>query len=87
MNECKIPLIILEKILLTLIQEKSSSTGLLLRGNYGNYLEKCPVRIWKRNIPLRIDLLISNNFSSMTFFCATRILRIIGRQSTVYNHS
>ena len=28
-----------------------------------------------------IDLLISNNFSSMTFFCATRILQIIGRQS------
>ena len=28
-----------------------------------------------------IDLLISNNFSSMTFFCATRILRVIGRQS------
>ena len=25
--------------------------------------------------------LISNNFSSMTFFCATRILRVIGRQS------
>ena len=28
-----------------------------------------------------IDLLISNNFSSMTFFCATRILRVTGRQS------
>ena len=27
-----------------------------------------------------IDLLISNNFYSMTF-CATRILRVIGRQS------
>ena len=34
----------------------------------GNYLEKCPVRIWKRYIPRLIDLLISNNFSSMTFF-------------------
>ena len=49
--------------------------------NIGNYLEKCLVRIWKRYIPLLIDLLISNNFSSMTFFCATRILRVIGRQS------
>ena len=47
----------------------------------GNYLEKCPVRIWKRYIPLLIDLLISNNFSSMTFFRATHILRVIGRQS------
>ena len=47
----------------------------------GNYPEKCPVRIWKRDISLLIDLLISNNFSSMTFFCATRILRVIGRQS------
>ena len=27
-----------------------------------NYTEKCPVRIWKRYIPLLIDLLISNNF-------------------------
>ena len=59
---------------------------------FGNYLEKCPVRIWKRYIPLLIDILISNNFSSMTFFCATHILRIIGRQrvktqSIVYNHS
>ena len=34
-------------------------------------------------IPLLIDLLISNNFSSMTFFCATRILQVIGRQSIV----
>ena len=35
----------------------------------GNYLEKCPVRIWKRYISLQvIDLLISNNFSSMTFY-------------------
>ena len=41
----------------------------------------------KRYIPLLIDLLISNNFSSMTFFCATRILRVIGRQSIVYNDS
>ena len=54
---------------------------------FGNYPEKCPVRIWKRYIPLLIELLISNNFSSMTFFCATRILRVIGRQSIVYNHS
>ena len=28
-----------------------------------------------------IDLLISNNISSMTIFCATRILRVIGRES------
>ena len=49
--------------------------------NIGNYLEKCPVQIWKRYIPLLIDFLISNNFSSMTFFCALRILRVIGRQS------
>ena len=28
---------------------------------------------------LYLDLLIFNNFSSMTFFCATRILRVIGR--------
>ena len=34
----------------------------------GNYPEKCPVRIWERDIPLLIDLLISNNLSSMTFF-------------------
>ena len=53
--------------------------------NVGNYLEKFPVRIWKKYIPLLIVLLISNNFSSMTFFCATRILRVIGRQSIVYN--
>ena len=46
----------------------------------GNYTEKCPLRIWKRYIPLLIDLLISINFSSMTFFCATRILRVIGRR-------
>ena len=45
-----------------------------------NYLEKTPVRIWKKYIPLLIDLLISNNFS-MTFFCVTHILRVIGRQS------
>ena len=54
---------------------------------HGNYLEKCPVRIWKRYISLLIDLLISNNFSSMIFFCATRILRVIGRQSIVNNDS
>ena len=48
---------------------------------FDNYLEKCPLRIWKRYIPLFIDLLIYNNFSYMTFFCATRILRVIGRQS------
>ena len=33
------------------------------------------------HMPLLINLLISNNFSSMTFFCATRILRVIGCQS------
>ena len=48
---------------------------------------KNPVRIWKIDIPHLIDLLISNNFSSMTFFCATRILRVIIRQSIVYNDS
>ena len=48
---------------------------------FGNYREKCPLRIWKRYLPLLIDLSISNNFSSVTFFCATRILRVIGRQS------
>ena len=55
----------------------------ILHRKIGNYLEKCPVRIWKSYIglPLLIDLLISNNFSSMTFFWATRILRVIGRQS------
>ena len=37
----------------------------MLDGNYGI---RGPVRIWKRYIPLLIDLLISNNFSSMTFF-------------------
>ena len=46
----------------------------------GNYLQQTPIRIWKRYIPLLIDLLISNNFSSMTLFCTTRILRV-GRQS------
>ena len=46
----------------------------------GNYTDKCPLRIWKiYKLPLLIDLLISNNFSSMTSFCATRILRVIGR--------
>ena len=52
-----------------------------IRRGIGNYLEKCPVRIWKRYIPILIDLLISNNFSSMTFFCATHILQVIGRQT------
>ena len=33
------------------------------------------------SIPLLIDLLIPNNISSMTFLCATLILRVIGRQS------
>ena len=48
----------------------------------GNYLQQTPIRIWKRYIPLLIHLLIFNNFSSMTFFfCATRILRVTGRQS------
>ena len=46
----------------------------------GNYGIRTPVRIWKRYIPLLIDLLISKNFSSMTFLCATRILRVTGRQ-------
>ena len=46
-----------------------------------SYTEKCPLWIWKRYIPLLIDLLISNNFSSMTYFCAMRILWVIGRQS------
>ena len=32
-------------------------------------------------LSLYLDLLISNNFSSMTFFCAMRILQVIGRQS------
>ena len=40
---------------------------------FGNYREKCPVQIWKRYIPLLKDLLISNKFSSMTFFFAQRI--------------
>ena len=51
------------------------------RRERGNYLQQTPIRIWKRYIPLLIDLLISNNFSSITFFCATRILRVTGRQS------
>ena len=42
--------------------------------NPGNYRKKTPVRIWKRYIPLLIDLLISNNFASY-------FLRVIGRQS------
>ena len=53
----------------------------------GNYGIRTPVRIWKIDIHHLIDLLISNNFSSMTFFCATRILRVIIRQSIVFNHS
>ena len=40
----------------------------IMQENAGNYPENCPVRIWKWYIPLLIDLLISNNFSSMTFF-------------------
>ena len=47
----------------------------------GNYGIRGPVRIMKIDIPYLIDLLISINFSSMTFFCATRILRVIIRQS------
>ena len=47
-------------------------------GNYTEKCVKCPLQIWKIYIPLLIDLLISNNFSSMTFFYATRILRVIG---------
>ena len=38
-----------------------------------------------KDIYLSLYLLIYNNFSSMTFFCVTRILRVIGRQSIVYN--
>ena len=53
----------------------------LRRRERGNYLQQTLIRIWKRYIPLLIDLLISNNFSSMTFFCATRILRVTVRQS------
>ena len=52
----------------------------------GNYWKKTPVRIWKRYIPLLIDLLISNNFSSSydiflrnAYFSI--ILRVIGHQS------
>ena len=47
----------------------------------GNYGIRTPVQIWKIDIPHLIDLLISNNFSSMTFFCATGILRVTGCQS------
>ena len=39
-----------------------------------------PTMNLERYIPLLIDLLISNNFSFTTFFCVTRILRVIGRQ-------
>ena len=56
-------------------------TGIGSNFGIGTSLIRTPVRIWKRYIPLLIDLLISNNFSSMTFICATRILRVIGRQS------
>ena len=49
-----------------------SSARWLLKENPISNLEKI-------YIPLLIDLLISNNFSSMTFFCATHILRVIGR--------
>ena len=48
----------------------------------GNYPEKCPVRIWKRDMPHLIAR--SFNFQQLFFyeiFCATRILRVIGRQS------
>ena len=59
----------------------------MLRKVFGNYGIRTPVRIWKIDIPHLIDLLISNNFSSTTFFCAMRILRVIICQSIVYNHS
>ena len=59
-----------EKFLLQCVRDDNSFRG--------NYTEKCLLPIWKRYIPLLIDLLISNNFSSMTFFCGTRILRVIG---------
>ena len=52
----------------------------------GIYIVKCPLWIWKRYIPLFIDLLISKNFSSMVFSCATHILRVIVCQSIrLYN--
>ena len=35
---------------------------------YLYFTEKCPLWIWKRYILLLVDVLISNNFSSMTFF-------------------
>ena len=51
-------------------QQGHSSLFECILGNYGI---RGPVRIWKRYIPLLIDLLISNNFSSMTFFFAQRV--------------
>ena len=47
---------------------------------FGLYREMPSPWIWKRCIPLIIYLLISNNFSSMTFFCTMHIVRVIGRQ-------
>ena len=43
-------------------------------------IQRCQEK--RYSLPLLIDLLISNDFSSMTFFCATHILRVIGLQSS-----
>ena len=51
----------------------------------GNYTEKCPVRIWKRYILLLIDLLISNNFSSITFFANTYFYELSVSKYTTVN--
>ena len=48
-------------------------TEIILK-NIGNVREKFPLQIWKRYSYTFIDLLISNNFSSMTFL-------VIGRQN------
>ena len=48
-------------------------------------IERKPQYESGKYIYLSLYLLIYNNFSSMTFFCVTRILRVIGRQSIVYN--
>ena len=72
-------MVLKEKITVA-ICTKTDFRFLIYTPKNGIYLETCPVRIWKRYIPLLIDLLISNNFSSMTFFCATHILRVICRQ-------
>ena len=49
---------------------------------FGNYGIRTPVRIWKRYIPLlRYRSFNFQQLSSMTFFCATHILQVTGRQS------